>query len=107
MKKFKISLFAVIAIVMGIAASAFTVPKVNLTDAWFTINGSADPSLASSYTYSGMTSPCSGTHKLCAIEGTKDPLQPTQPRQADVNAAKTASSNFTVAVGGQVEFKDQ
>ena len=107
MKKFKISLFAVIAIVMGIAASAFTAPKVKLTDAWFTINGSADPSLASSYTYSGTTSPCSGKDELCAIKGTKDPLQPMQPRQADVNAAKTASSNFTVPVDQQVDFKNQ
>jgi hypothetical protein len=107
MKKFKISMIAVFAIVMGIAASAFTVPKTNLTDAWFTINGSSDPSLATSYTYSGQTSPCSGNDVLCAIEGTQDPLHPTQPRQMDVNSAKTASSNFTVPVAGQVDFKAQ
>lgn len=99
-------MFAVIAIVMGIAASAFTVPKANLTDAWFTINGTSDPSLATNYTYSGATSPCNGTIELCAIKGTKDPLHPTQPRQADVDAAQTASSNFTMPADG-VDFKDQ
>lgn len=107
MKRIKISMIAVIAIVMGIAASAFTVPKINLTDAWFTINPLSDPTLSSSYTYSGQTSPCSGSDVLCAIEGTKDAVHPNQPRQVDVDAAKTASSNFTTPVTGQVAFKKQ
>jgi hypothetical protein len=53
MKHFKISIIAVIAIVMGIAASAFTAPSGRYTDAWFTINAGQDPNLASSYTYVG------------------------------------------------------
>lgn len=100
-------MIAVVAIVMGIAASAFTVPKTDFADGWFTINANSDPSLASSYTYSGQTSPCSGSDVLCAIKGTQDPLHPTQPRQMDVTSAKTASSNFTVPVEGQVDFKAQ
>ncbi|HSV10123.1 MAG TPA: hypothetical protein VLI68_05100 [Hanamia sp.] len=105
MKKFKISMIAVVAIVMGIAASAFTVPKTNLTDAWFTINTGSDPNLASSYTYVGTTSPCSGSTQLCAIEGVRDGSNPDQPLQSSVDDAATASSNFTQPVSGQVEFK--
>ena len=107
MKKFKVSIFAVIAIVMGIAASAFTAPKAPLSDGWFTINANADPTLAASYTYSGASSPCSGSDVLCAIIGTKDPLHPTQPMQSDVNSAASASNTFQHPVSGQVDFKNQ
>ncbi len=100
-------MLAMVAIVMGIAASAFTAPKAPKSDGWFTINASSDPSLASSYTYSGTTSPCSGSDVLCAIIGTKDPMHPTRPLQGDVNSAKTASSNFQNPVTGQVDFKNQ
>jgi hypothetical protein len=107
MKKIKVSIFAVIAIVMGIAASAFTAPKAPLSDGWFKINPNADPTMASSYTYSGTASPCSGSDVLCAITGTKDPLHPTRPLQSDVNSAKSASSDFQNEVPGQVDFKAQ
>lgn len=105
MKKFKFSTMAVIALLMGIAASAFTVPTAKLTDAWFTINSGADPNLASSYTYVGTSSPCSGSSALCAIEGVRDGSKPDQPLQSSVDDASTASSNFTQPVMGQVEFK--
>lgn len=107
MKHFKISMIAVVAIVMGIAASAFTLPKAPRSEGWFTINPNSDPNLASSYTYSAETPACSASDVLCAIEGTQDPVHPTQPLQSDVNSAKTASSNFTMPVPGQVKFKDQ
>ncbi|HEY8659195.1 MAG TPA: hypothetical protein VIL78_09165 [Hanamia sp.] len=105
MKKIKVSIFAVIAIVMGIAASAFTVPSAHLTDAWFTINAGADPNLASSYTYVGTSSPCSGSSVLCAIEGVRDGSNPDQPLQSSVDDASMASSDFTQPVTGQVDFK--
>jgi len=105
MKKFKISMIAVVAIVMGIAASAFTAPSRHLTDAWFTINASEDPNLASSYTYVGTSSPCSGSSVLCAIEGVRDSSNPDQPLQNSVDDASMASSNFTQPVTGQVDFK--
>jgi hypothetical protein len=105
MKRIQISVIAVVAIVMGIAASAFTAPKVSLTDAWFSINDGADPNLASSYTYAGTTSPCSGSTRLCAIEGVRDSSNPDQPLQSSVDDASTASNNFTQQVTGQVEFK--
>lgn len=107
MKRFKISIFAVIAIVMGIAASAFTAPQTNLSDGWFTLNANSDPTQASSYTYSGTTSPCSGSDVLCAITGTKDAMNPTRPQQSDVNAAYSASNQFKNPVSGQVDFKNQ
>jgi hypothetical protein len=107
MKRIKVSIFAVIALIMGIAASAFTAPKAPLSDGWFTINPGADPTKAASYTYSGATSPCSGNDVLCAIIGTKDPLHQTQPMQSDVNSAASASNNFQQPVSGQVDFKNQ
>lgn len=98
-------MIAVVAVVMGIAVSAFTAPKESLTDAWFTINDGADPNLASSYTYTGTTSPCSGSTHLCAIEGVRDGSNPNQPLQSSVDDASSVSNNFTQPVMGQVEFK--
>ena len=107
MKKIKVSILAVVAIVMGIAASAFTAPQINLSDGWFTVNANSDPTQASSYTYSGTTSPCSGSDVLCAITGTKDAMQPTRPKQSDVDAAYSASNHFKNPVSGQVDFQNQ
>lgn len=77
MKHLKISMFAVIAIVMGIAASAFTTSKeVNssngsLTTTWFKFTG--DPTNLSQiqdYTkYSYVDGqPCSGSNLICAVQ---------------------------------------
>lgn len=105
MKRIKISMMAVVAIVLGVAASAFTVPKANFTDAWFTIQNPSAPNVASSYAYYGTTSPCSSNDHLCAIKGTRD-VSPNQnlPLQSSVDAAKTASNNFTHTVANEVTF---
>ena len=100
-------MFAVIAIVMGIAASAFTAPKANFAEVWFTIAPASNPNLASSYTYAGVNSPCEGVDELCAIKGTEDIANPGHPLQADVNMARSASSEFTTPVEGKVDFKNQ
>ncbi|HEU5054507.1 MAG TPA: hypothetical protein VFT78_15435 [Hanamia sp.] len=76
MKKIKVSLFAVIAIVMGIAASAFThrheIIKHPATLTWFSFTGS-DPTDAAqvknsmNYTWTNGQA-CSGsTNKVCAV----------------------------------------
>ena len=104
MKKFKISL-SVIAFAIAIGLSAFTVPVTKVTDAWFTITNRSLPNVAASYTYYGVTPSCSGTDELCAIKGIKNTSLPTQPTQASVNSASTASSNFTHAVTDQVDFQ--
>jgi hypothetical protein len=78
MKKFKISMIAVVAIVMGIAVSAFTAQKPAkanhpLTTTWFKFMG--DPSNLSQlkdnteYSYvDGL--PCSGQDIICAVQYT-------------------------------------
>jgi hypothetical protein len=77
MKRLKISMFAVIAIVMGIAASAFTTSKMTspdkgqLTTTWFQFMGT-DPTDVSqvqdntNYSY-GTGLPCSGSNRICAV----------------------------------------
>ncbi|KAA9038741.1 hypothetical protein FW778_14450 [Ginsengibacter hankyongi] len=77
MKRLKISMFALFAIVLGIAASAFTsrhetsVKKGPETIAWFQFMG--DPtSLAqvkdnTEYQYQGGL-PCSGSNAICAVQ---------------------------------------
>ncbi len=78
MKRLKISTFAVIAIIMGIAASAFTSSKVinpskgPLAFTWFQFMGSDPNNLSQvqnylNYNYqTGL--PCSGSSKICAVE---------------------------------------
>lgn len=77
MKKFKISVFAVIAIVMGIAASAFTSPnfhsnKKPLVITWFQFMGSDPTNVADVQNYMNYQyvngSPCSGSSKICAVD---------------------------------------
>lgn len=79
MKHFKISMFAVIAIVMGIAASAFTTSKADNPDKgkvltnWYQFMG--DPTILSEvqdytkYSYEGGTA-CSGSDLVCAVKTT-------------------------------------
>jgi hypothetical protein len=104
MKKIK-SLFGAVALLAAIGLSAFSMAPTATLDEWFTINPSADPSLASSYTYYGSISPCSSNDHLCAIKGTRDasPLN-NQPTQSSVNAASIASNNFANPVTNQVSF---
>ncbi|MDQ2719436.1 MAG: hypothetical protein M3Z26_06685 [Bacteroidota bacterium] len=103
MKRLKISMIAVIAIVMGIAASAFNVRDAKLADGWFTIS-SGNPNLAASYMYYGTSSPCFGSTALCAIEGTRNPSNLNQPLQTSVDTDKTASGNFAHPAAGKVTF---
>jgi|SRR5665213_17828 len=104
MKKTKISIFAIIAIALGIAASAFNVRDTKPTDGWFTIQNPSAPDDAASYLYYGVSSPCSGRIALCAIQGTKDPSNPNQPLQSSVTTDKNASGNFAHPVAGKVTF---
>ena len=104
MKRLKISMLAVFAIVMGIPASAFNVKDTKLTDGWFTIENPSLPDNAASYKYYGPSSPCSGSIALCAIQGTRNPSIPSQPLQSSVNTDKAASVNFTIPAAGKVTF---
>jgi|GEM_PF-1918049 len=77
MKKFKISMFALIAIVMGIAASAFTSPAIHsnkkpLVTTWFQFMGSDPTNVGQVQNYLNYQyvngSPCSGSSKICAVD---------------------------------------
>lgn len=78
MKKFKISMIAVMAIVLGIAASAFTSVKVHppkgvLTVSWFKYTG--DPTdltqLQTNTMYDNESvEPCNGEDLICAVHYT-------------------------------------
>lgn len=108
MKKIKISIIAVIAIVMGIVGSAFNSPnnQNHLDDGWFVIINPSDPSSAESYEFVGPTAPCHSPQQiLCAIKGTRDGSNPDQPMQSDVDNAKILSGNFTMPVANLVAFK--
>jgi hypothetical protein len=78
MKHLKISIVAVVAIVMGIAASAFTSKKIVKDEApetmtWFQFTGSDPTNVAQVQNYLNYSytdgQPCSGlTNKICAVE---------------------------------------
>jgi len=101
MKKFKISMIAVIAIVMGIAASAFTSTssvnhKAPTTTAWFQFTGS-DPSnltqLEDNTKYSYVNGlPCSGQSVICAVQYTGNATVGSHP-DAFSSAFKTRITN--------------
>ena len=101
MKKFKISMFALIAIVMGIAASAFTARKPvkasnhPLATTWFKFMG--DPAnlteLEDNTEYSYVDGlACSGQDVICAVLYTGTPASGDHP-DAFSSAFKTRITN--------------
>jgi hypothetical protein len=77
MKHFKISMIAVVAIVMGIAASAFTSStaksnKKPLTVTWFQFMGSDPTNVSEVQNYQNYNyvngQPCSGSSLICAVD---------------------------------------
>ncbi len=110
MKKVKISLLAVTAIVLGICSSAFTTAstasKSVLADEWFLYDGSGPVTDPANYSYSGAIPPCSAHTRYCAFKGQRQ-AAPNQnlPTQASINSAAGASSNFTIEVANLVVFK--
>jgi len=107
MKKFKISLFAVIAIAMGIAASAFTAPvKSPTVNQWFTYDGSGPLNDPASYTYSGTTATCSGHVQFCEFKGIRQ-ASPNDmlPTQSSLDNASSQSNDFSIEKTGLVVFQ--
>lgn len=109
MKKIKISLLGVSAILLGICSSAFTsapdAGNATLLDGWFKYNGGTNTNPAN-YSYVGTSAPCDDAVTYCAMKGDRQ-ASPNQsrPTQASINAAAAASSNFTVPVLNQVNFE--
>lgn len=107
MKKFKVSIVALVAIFMAIGGSAFTAATTAPTvDEWFLYDGSGSVNDPSNYNYTGSISSCSANVRLCAFKGQRQ-ASPNQnmPTQTSVNSASSASSNFTVPVTNIVVFK--
>lgn len=88
MKHFKISFLAVFAVVLGIAASAFTTKGKStesgkFTIAWFQFMGSDPTDLSqvqdnTNYSYqTGL--PCSGSNRICAVHTDGIATQGEQP----------------------------
>jgi hypothetical protein len=103
MKKLKLSLMGVFAIVLGIATSSFSTTQTSTTtnEEWFIYLGGSmtDPS---SYSYNGTDPGCADTDELCAIKVTNDNGQP------DANALQELYDNnnqFSQPVQGVVEFR--
>lgn len=107
MKKIKISIIAVIAIVMGIAGSAFTTyQSSNTLDEWFIYDGIGLLSDPASYSYSGSTPTCTGHASFCEFKGIRQAVpNDDMPTQVSLNSASSQSSTFTVEKPGLVVFQ--
>lgn len=103
MKKLKISIVAVLAIVLSIGASSFThrSSKV-LADEWFSYNGGT-MTVPGNYTYEGTEPPCSGTATLCAIKVTNDGSN--QPLQSALTLLYDNNNRFAAPVTNLIDFK--
>lgn len=93
MKKIKVSIFAVIAIVMGIAASAFTPKEVlNKSDNLFYYRYASSQTdqtniqTISNYERSSLS--CSGTNHVCGVLLPTDKSLGQQPDASEFNAEK-------------------
>ena len=94
MKKY---LSGVIAIILAVTATAFTMPQKISPNAlqWYVFNG-GDPSMAANYTLNaGGANPNCPTqpNTVCAVRTNAG--SGNHPNQSDLNAIKTASSTFT------------
>ena len=109
MNRIKVSMLATVAFLLGICGTVLHTaaqPKDdNTLDGWFKFNG-GDESDPNNYTYYGITEPCDDVVQYCAMKGDRQ-ASPNQlrPTQASVNAAKSASSNFTIPVADLVHFE--
>jgi len=83
MKKVKVSLLAVAAIMLGVFSSAFTTPSSTaVDDGWFLYNGSGPLDNPSSYTYTGSIASCNSNSPFLCDEG--HPSGVSQSKQAYV-----------------------
>ena len=105
MKKIKISLFAVLAIIIAMAASSFTTRSVHTnTEEWFSYDGGT-MTVPGNYTYEGSEPPCEeGQSSLCAIKVLNDGSG--SPDQSALNTLYNADNNhFAQPIEGSVDFK--
>ncbi|MEP6748454.1 MAG: hypothetical protein ABJB86_12055 [Bacteroidota bacterium] len=94
------------AIIVAIAASAFTMPEKAHPDAmqWYVLTNGTDPSIAGNYTLNSTTPPgqdpgCPTPHSSAVCSVKANPGTGNHPSTSDVAAIKSASNNFTTAAG--------
>lgn len=108
MKKIKVSLFAMMAIALGIAFSSFTASPKTTSQKWFLYDGVGSASSAASYN----VAPGDGADPLCAA----DPVMVCAIYATDNNGHPDAtelsdivrdSNTFQAQLEGLVEYKEE
>lgn len=103
MKKFKVSLFAVLAVILAITASSFTVSPVHTADEeWFIFDGGT-MTVPGNYSYAGSNPGCEGSARLCAIKVLNDGSG--SPDQSALTSLYNSSNSFAQEIPGSVDFK--
>ncbi len=105
MKRIKISIVALFAIVCGLGLSSFTrtTAPAPVTDSWFIYNGGTMTS-PGSYTYSSTEPTCAQTTRLCAIHVLNDGSD--QPDQPALTSLYNNNNQFKQPVQGVIKFKN-
>lgn len=106
MKQFKFSLIAIVAIVMGIAGSAFThkpVPKAGEV-AWYIYNGSGAMDDPASYHFDDGSEPAcpSSIQELCAIQVEGDG---ETPGETELKSLYDNNNEFAAPVLDLIKFR--
>jgi len=115
MKKIKVSIFAVIAIIMGIAASAFTAQKPAKvqhpsTTTWFKFMG--DPSnlsqLKDNTEYSYVDGqPCPGQDVICAVQYTGNSTAGSHPDPFSSSFQSRITNVYNGSTDAAISEEDQ
>lgn len=105
MKKLKISIVALFAIICGLGLSSFTklAPATPNADSWFIYNSGSMTSPAS-YTFSSTEPTCAETTRLCAIHVLNDGSN--KPDQAALTSLYNNNDQFQEPVEGIIKFKN-
>lgn len=97
MKKFKVSIIAMLAILMGIAGSAFTTRHAELmtNSSWYVLADNANPEVSTNYTlFSGEPDCSANPETVCAIQVSESG---SNPSQGALDAIIASSNHFTEA----------
>jgi hypothetical protein len=105
MKRIRISIVALFAILCGFGLSSFTkpTPPKPYADSWFIYNSGSMTSPAS-YTYSSTEPACAQTTRLCAINVLNDGSN--KPDQAALTSLYNNNDQFQEPVEGVIKFKN-
>ncbi|MEO5990293.1 MAG: hypothetical protein ABIP68_01550 [Ferruginibacter sp.] len=105
MKRIRISIVALFAILCGLGLSSFTKPMTPkpYTDSWFIYDGGS-MTAPSNYTFSSTVPTCAQTTRLCAIHVLNDGSD--EHDQAALTALYNNNNQFKQPVQGVIKFKN-